>query len=298
MFKNKLWCIGLALTFILPGFAKKGITHKSKTPYTTFQKNKTTKYRNSTNNAMKHIIYTINFLLLFCCCSKKDTTLETIEPESISYSAYIGETCNLFIDLKANKYTVRNNNPGIASWSYIEKSDAISIKLEADGEGTIDILDANNNIKNIIHIYAFYFNADKIEESDMHPTEKAEVTVEVIDSDVKSLIEKQLWKEIEQKRGTFYSFKSDTKVFTMSYPQTTEKLQGTYKWSIDSLTLNYQNTIEKYGFKIATGRRCYLISSDKTKEYQLLFPNAGIKVVRTQTIWYDHTTNPLPGLVL
>lgn len=247
---------------------------------------------------MKHILYIIYFLLLFCCCSEKETTQETVEPESISYSAYIGEKCDLFIELKTNNYTLRNNNPEIVSWSYIEKLDAVSIKLEAEGEGTIDVLDVNDNTKIIIHVHSFYFQANKIEELDMHPTERSEVIVEATDLEVKSSIEKKLWEEINRKKGTFYTFNSNTKEFTMSNPQTTEKFQGFYKWSIDSLILNYNNTTEKYGFKIATGRLCYIISSDKTKEYQLLFPSSGITAVRTKRIWYDHAISPLPGLVL
>lgn len=39
MVKNKLWCIGLALTFILPGFAKKWELHtRAKHPIQHFKK--------------------------------------------------------------------------------------------------------------------------------------------------------------------------------------------------------------------------------------------------------------------
>lgn len=99
--------------------------------------------------------------------------------------------------------------------------------------------------------------------------------------------------------NTLYTFDAETKIFTINNPRTGEKYQGSYDWNIDSLTLKYNDMTEKYGFKIATGRHHYLLWADKTEEYRLRYPDAGITSVRVKKIWYDYdAVKPDFGLVI
>lgn len=103
---------------------------------------------------------------------------------------------------------------------------------------------------------------------------------------------------MKQKSKTKYTFDSDTKEFTMNNPRQEQMIEGTFDWSIDSLILKYNDVTEKYGFKIATGRICYVIQADKTEEYQLLYPDAGITSVKVKRIWYDWVRAELPKVNL
>lgn len=243
---------------------------------------------------MKKGIFIIYSLLVFCSCSEKEVIQETINPDVISFSGFVGERFYAFVEMKANGYKLKNNNPQIVTWDYIEKDDAICIYAINTGIGTIDVLDIEGNTRSIISVSACDFGSSNIEEISMHPTEKSEVFVEANDVDVKQLIESELEEDIRQKHRTLYTFDKKTKGFTMNIPQQNQMFQGTFDWSIDSLTLKYNNVTEKFGFQVATGRVCYIIRADKTKEYQLLYPAAGITSVKVKRIWYDWDAAGLP----
>ncbi len=119
------------------------------------------------------------------------------------------------------------------------------------------------------------------------PNVKSEVIVEAKDAEKKLLIENELWEYVKQRQRTLYTFDGETKEFTMDIAQSGVKYKGTYSCNMDSLILKYDNTTERYGFQIAVGRVSYIIKADKTKEYQLLYPNAGITSVKVNRVWYN-----------
>ncbi|MCS2890489.1 hypothetical protein [Parabacteroides faecis] len=243
---------------------------------------------------MKKGIFIIYSLFVFCCCSEKETIQDPINPDVTSFSGLVGEKFYVFIEMRANGYSLKNNDPQIISWEYIEKDDAICIYALNDGIGSIDVQDTEGNIKSIISVSAYDFGSSNIEEIAMHPTEKSSVFVEANDKNISKLIEDELWTEIKQKKKTLYSFNKETKEFTMNIPLLEQTFCGTFNWSIDSLTLKYNDITEKYSFQVATGRLCYIIRADKTKEYQLLYPDAGITSVKVKRIWYDWDIADLP----
>lgn len=243
---------------------------------------------------MKKGIFIIYSLLVFCCCSEKEVIPETIEPAVTSFSVFVGEKVYTSIEMNANDYKLKNNNPQIVTWDYIKKDDLICVYALRSGLGSIDVLDTEGNIRSKIFVSASDFGGSNIEEISMHPTEKSDVFVEADNSDVKQVIEDELWMDIKQKHKTIYAFDRNTKGFTMNIPQQEQMIEGTFDWSIDSLILKYDNVTERYGFKVATGRVCYIIEANKTKEYQLLYPDAGITSVKVKRIWYDWDMAGLP----
>lgn len=251
------------------------------------------KMTDSLNNKyklMKTVIFVMCSLLFFVGCTEKEEVMpEVIEPEIDFYNGFVGEKYFMFLDKDVHLYTVKNNNPEILSWEYSEKNnEVIDVNTLSSGYGTIDVLDAEGNIKFAIGIHSRYFGGDNIEELSMHPTERCEIVVEAQHADVKQAIESVLKENMDRINRTLYTFDAETKKFTMSIPKLEQKIQGTYEWSIDSLILRYNDVTERYSFRVAVGRVCYIIQDDKTKEYQLLYPDAGITLVRVKRIWYDH----------
>ena len=242
---------------------------------------------------MKKGIFIIYSLLAFCCCAEKEIIQETL-PDVTSFAGFVGEKFYIFIEMKANGYKLKNNNPQIVSWEYIENDDAICVYAINTGIGSIDVLGVDGNIRSIISVSACDFGSSNIEEISMHLTEKSGMFVEANDAEIKQLIEDELEEDIRKKHRTLYTFDKKTKEFTMNIPQQEQTFQGTFDWSIDSLTLKYNNVTEKYGFQVATGRVCYIIRADKTKEYQYLYPSAGITCVKVKRIWYDWDIAGLP----
>ena len=82
--------------------------------------------------------------------------------------------------------------------------------------------------------------------------------------------------------------KNKTKKFTM---KTTSGIsnEGIYEWDITSLTLMYDDKVERYGFKLAIGTEYeYIIQVDRTPKYQLKYPDAGITEVTVNRAWKDN----------
>lgn len=239
---------------------------------------------------MKEIVFILCSLFLFSGCSNDDEIEpKVIKPEIIFYEGFVGEKQGIIFEANADQYIFKNNNPEILSWEYSEKQNkAIEIKSLSNGSGTIDVLNTGNDTLFIICIQSYYLSSSHMEEVAMHPTERCEVTVDAQNIEVKQLIESELWKQVDQKRRTLYTFDAQTWEFTMTPPNSEQKFQGTYEWNIDSLVLKYNDITERYGFKVAAGRICYLIFEDKTKEYQSLYPDAGIELVKIKRILYNY----------
>ena len=163
----------------------------------------------------------------------------------------------------------------------------VSISTLDCGEASITATYTNNDTIAVIKVFVNYWEGKKIEEIGKSETLSPEVLVESKDTETKQLIEKELWNYIDQRKGSLYSFDGDTKQFTIEITQLGEKHQGTYRWSIDSLTLSYNDTIEKYAFQMFPRRDYYKIQADKTEEYQSKYPKASITSVKISRIWYD-----------
>lgn len=236
---------------------------------------------------MKKIIFTTFCLFILSGCSKNEVDQGFAEPDTISYNVLAGQ--HIFAPLKKgdSEYILKTDNPNIVAFEYLEDIEAVSISTLDCGKASITVTDANNDTIAIIKVSANYWGSKEIEEIGKSETLKPEVLVESQNMETKLLIEKELWSYINQRKGTLYSFDKNTKEFTINITQLGERYQGTYCWSIDSLTLNYNNTTEKYAFHMIPGRDYYKIQTDKTKEYQSIYPKAGITSVKINRIWYD-----------
>ena len=238
---------------------------------------------------MGKLIFTTFCLFILFGCSKNEADQKIAEPTTttISYSVLAGQ--HIYAPLKKgnSEYILKTDNPNIVTFEYLEDIEAVSISTLDCGKASITVTDANNDTIAIIKISANYWGSKEIEEIGQSETVKPEVLVVSKDMETKLLIEKELWNYINQRNGTLYSFDGKTKEFTINITQLGERYQGTYCWSIDSLVLNYNNMTEKYGFQIIQGRDYYKIQADKTKEYQSIYPKAGITSVKISRIWYD-----------
>ncbi len=245
---------------------------------------------------MKKLAFIICSLLLICSCSDKQTDPQPKEPSKTYFEPLVGEKFYASFDAEEDDYTLKIDNPEIISWEYTKHKGVIRIKALSSGNASISVTDANDNTIAIIGVWAHYFGSSNIEEITMHPDPnvKSEVIVEAKDAEKKLLIENELWEYVKQRQRTLYTFDGETKEFTMDIAQSGAKYKGTYSCNIDSLILKYENITEKYGFQIAAGRVSYIIKADKTKEYQLLYPNAGVTSVKVNRVWYDWQASSRP----
>ena len=238
---------------------------------------------------MKNQVLIILLSILFLnSCSDSDSDQELTKPELISFTGWVGEKFYIPIDAKDKSYVLISDDSQVASSEFMNDDQWICVNTIKPGRALVKVVDKDDDkILLEIAVTVSYFGSQNIEEITMHPTLKTEVIVEALNLEIKQMIENKLWDEIKQKKRTLYVFNDKTKEFSMDIVQMEQKKQGTYEWSIDSLVLRYDDTIERYGFEIATGRRNYILWEDKTKEYQTLYPEAGITSIRLCRILYD-----------
>lgn len=235
-------------------------------------------------------------LLLSNCSEKENVEPSPTVPEVNSFHKYIGEKFLVDINLETNQYILKNNDPTILSCKYINDKKRLRITTLKEGETSINIKDINDKVIVIINVSVCCWGSREVEEIAMHPTEKSEILVETADLTIKEQIKNELQKELERIHNTLYTFAPETKVFTMDIGKSGNIFQGEYSWTVDSLILKYNNKIEKYGFQFK-GKDTYIIRQDRTKEWQLFYPQANITQVEIKRIWYDwDVIGPIGGL--
>ncbi len=235
------------------------------------------------------------FILLYSCSGSDATTqLPDEDPEYHTIQGWVGEKFSVGIFSPSDSYHIEVKNPDIATGIVSDKG-MVQINTVSPGSTHIQVYNSADKVIALISIDVVYFGGKNIEEIDMHPTEKSNVTVDALDQNVKSIIEDELWTEIAFRKSTKYTFDVNTNQFTMYIPQSDKNYQGKYKWTLDSLTLIYDDVIEEYGFEIAIGRVCYLLKTDKTPYYQSLYPEAGITNVSQVRLLYDYDRVGIPG---
>lgn len=242
---------------------------------------------------MKKQLSILCLLLLLCNCSEKEAIPEIKKPILMSFVGFVGEKFYFTPEVVSNDFTLKTDDPENISWEYLNNKNTICITPLRKGLFTIGLMDSNADTVSLISIAARNFESENIEEVDMHPTQRSEVIVVAKDGTIKQLIENELWEYVKQRKQSLYTFNDVTKEFTMKIPLLEQNYQGTYDWSIDSLILKYKDITEYLGFKIAEGRNCYIIEADRTHEYQILYPDAGITSVQVNRIWYDWDSLPI-----
>lgn len=231
-----------------------------------------------------NLLFTIFLLSYLCSCSEKQST----EPETQEVSVWAGESFDVSINsnLIDCNYILTSKNKDIATASFDNKHKYIHIDTYKSGVTQILLINTdNNNIIFEISVHSNYFHSFKIIETD-YPPNKSKIIVKATNVKIQKEIEEELLEEKKQTLFSSYKFNEETKDFTVDkYNGIKEK--GNYEWSISFLKLKFDNRTEKYNFKIAIGRKGYIIEEDKTKKYQQLYPNAGIIEVYVTRIWQD-----------
>ena len=94
---------------------------------------------------------------------------------------------------------------------------------------------------------------------------KPEVRVEAQDTQTKQNIEKELMQELKNRNGTRYTFDNQTRLFTMTFPDGRKGYEGTYKCRVDSLIMQTQSIIKKYGYEVSYKNKFLIIRKTEQK---------------------------------
>jgi len=196
---------------------------------------------------------------------------------------------NIKTDLTHCNYTLKSDNQEIATASPSDSKTGVYITAHKSGETMIRLMDTDSNkILCEIYVYVKFFSSPEIIDWGILQEDYAGIIVKAKDIEIQKKIENELWVENAPLIGAIYTFKSKTKKFTMK-TDSGIFCEGIYEWDITSLTLMYDSKVERYGFKLTTGKEYeYIIQIDKTKKYQLKYPNAGITEVTVNRAWKDN----------
>lgn len=235
-----------------------------------------------------YLILCISLAFFSCSDSSNNEPEPEYKPKYASFDLFIGEKGYVYVKEPRANCTLNSRNPEIAVAAFEVNSQWIEIEAKGSGSTLISVIDSSGKTIAEAFVSSGYFDSPCIEEITNHSKLRSEVFIEAQDAALKKQIEDELWQEIRKWQRTLYTFDSKTLKFTMINDKIGVKNEGTYEWSIDSLTLKYNDVVEKYGFKIDQQRRNYIIEINCTEAYKEKYPNAGISDVRYTRIWYDH----------
>lgn len=220
-------------------------------------------------------------------CSKE----QPYELEKQAISLWPERTLHLNIetDFGHCNYALKSDNQEIATASPDDNKTGLYIIAHKSGETIIRIMDTDSNkILCEIYVYVKYFSSPEIIDWGILQEGYEGIVIKAKDIEIQKKIENELWEENKLLIGAIYTFKNKTKKFTM---KTTSGIsnEGIYEWDITSLTLMYDDKVERYGFKLAMRTEYeYIIQVDRTKKYQLKYPDAGITEVTVNRAWKDY----------
>lgn len=220
-------------------------------------------------------------------CSKE----QSYEKEKQAVSLWPKETLhiNTKVNLAHSNHTLISDNQEIATAYPDDNETGAYIIAHKSGDTMIRLVDTNDN-KTLceIYVHVIYFGSPEIIDWGFSLEGYSGIIVKAKNIEIQKKIEDELLAEHKLLIGATYTFNSKTKKFTMK-TNSGISFKGTYDWDITSLTLIYDNKIEKYGFKFAVGMRYgYIIQTDRTNNYQQKYPNANITEVRVNRIWKDN----------
>lgn len=220
------------------------------------------------NNLSQDVIHALTLTLVLCLtllsgCSDKEEILPP-EPEEgtdivSEYKAYVGHPFNASLGEQTNGYTIKNNDPEKLKTEYfgIEHFGVVCIFPLCEGESSIHVLDKNNKLVKIIKIQTTMWGSKDV--------------------------------EVENRNGTRYTFDNQTRLFTMTFPDGRKGYEGTYKCRVDSLIMQTQSIIKKYGYEVSYKNKFLIIREDRTEEFCQRYPDSGVTSVTTQEIWRDYS---------
>lgn len=239
----------------------------------------------------RFILSAFLFLSLHGC-----TKEQMYEPQQQEISIWAGEETHVSIDIDPAhcNYALKTDNPKIATATLDEDKMGINITAHDRGETTVWLIDTDTEkVIYKIPIYVKYLTSLGIMDMGFPVKGYPAIIVKATDTEIEEKIENELRSEGEPFSGTMYTFNSSTKKFTMTTPSGIFQ-EGSYEWSITSLTLNYNNKTEKFSFEFAAGATvgmsyAYIIQADKTEQYQLQYSNAGITEVKVNRLWHNRS---------
>lgn len=191
--------------------------------------------------------------------------------------------------LSDGNYALINSDPDIASGWWTNDGTRIWIKGENVGNTSIWVIDQADRSKDVeIKVSCCYFSGWFTAVASAEGCD-CEISVIAVDKSVEEAITSELRSGIIQRLGTFYRFEGSTKSVTIDFTESTFRngiYEGTYEWTKNSLTIYYDGITEVYGFQEETDQTV-VIGNDFTKEYQNLYPDAGIKEVRIISLLHN-----------
>lgn len=244
------------------------------------------------------LLITLLFIFSYGCSDE-----QPYEPEKQDFSVWAGEKFhfNIETDIAHGNYALTSANQEIATATLDDNQTGINVITYKRGKTIIQLIDTDNNkIVCEISISVKYFSSPEIIDWGIPPESSSDypgIIIKATDLRIPPKIEEELREEVKLFIGTTYTFNQKTMRFTMK-TDSGISYEGTYEWSLTSLTLMCNNKIEKYGFKFATGiMHGYIIQADKTQKYQLQYPDAGITEVKVNHVWQDNGIIPSGGII-
>lgn len=236
-----------------------------------------------------------SLLTSLCGCSEEQPN----EPKKQSVSLWPeGRShVNIEADLAHSNYTLISDHKEIATATLDDDKTGISIIAHKSGTTMIRLVDTDND-KTICEIYVYvkYFSSPEIIDWGFSLESYSGIIVKATDIEIQKKIENELREESRLLIAAIYAFDKDTRKFTM---KTNSGIlhEGSYEWNITSLTLIYDDKVEKYGFKFAVGMKDgYIIQADKTEKYQQQYPEASVTEVKVNRVWKDNGIIRVGGL--
>lgn len=238
----------------------------------------------------------IAYLFLFSYgCSEE----QPYEPEKKYVSVWpeYTEYVRIEADLTHGNYTLKSDNQEIATAIICDDKTSVCITTHKSGATMIRLIDTDNDkIVCEVSVSVKYFGSSKIIDWGIPLEGSPGVIVKAKDIEIQKKIEGELQVEGRSFIGTTYTFNRETNRFTMKTLSGIFR-EGFYEWDITSLTLRYDDRVEKYDFNLATGMKYgYFIQADKTKKYQFKYPDAGITEVKVKHVWQDKGIIEVGGL--
>lgn len=244
----------------------------------------------------KLILLTLCLLPIFFGCSDSDNTELPDKVIHKSFSGWIGDTHSLYFEELAHD-KLEIDNLEIAT-AYFTELNFLKVQTKAEGRVTVTISN-NDKIIAIVHVTSHYFEHAELEEATNSKTLLPDIVVETPNAEIKKIIEEEIWADLLIRQQSIYTFDAKTWTFTIDIVKLGKKYEGTYEWKHNSLILKYNNITETYGFREETyGSRHFVLPADRTNEYQLKYPDAGITRVTYNRVLCDWSYILVGGIIM
>lgn len=213
------------------------------------------------------------FLALLSLASCEDNDTHEIILEQNDVTIWIGQEATIGIISEIGSLSIESEDQTIAS--AIIKDNTVIIKANKSGKTALHLKDNSNKYTTTIIVYVqTLYGAWRETKGDQY---EYEVIIEAEDEEVTNQLKQDLWESAVKLLGTTYGFYSDSQRLEV-ITTNGEKINGTFLFENEELTMNYNNNSEQYKVTFL-GLRFIQLTQDLTDIYKNEYPDAGINKV-------------------